>query len=100
MVSIRLLSLVSVFGIVLASPTYRDFIVHERRDVAPKGFVHNGPAAATEMLNLRIALKSNDLPGLEKALMDVSTPSSALWRQFLTKEEVCTIYYSSFGDVN
>ncbi|KIJ29336.1 hypothetical protein M422DRAFT_188615 [Sphaerobolus stellatus SS14] len=88
MVSFRLLSLVSLLGVVLASPTYRDFVLHERRDTVPRGFVHNGPAAANQTITLRIALNSNNLAGLEKALFDVSTPSSALYGQHLTKEEV------------
>ncbi|KIJ26919.1 hypothetical protein M422DRAFT_191590 [Sphaerobolus stellatus SS14] len=88
MVSLRLLSLISLVSVVLASPKYRDFVLHERRDTVPRGFVHNGPASVNQTITLKIALNSNNLAGLEKALLDVSTPSSALYGQHLTKEEV------------
>lgn len=88
MVAICLLSVLSFVTLVCATPAYRDFVLHERRDTIPKGFVQNGAAPKTSILNLRIALTSKDLPGLEKALYDVSTPSSALYGQHLTKEGV------------
>jgi hypothetical protein len=40
------------------------------------------------MLNLKIALTQSDLSGLEKALYDVSTPSSPNYGKHLSKEEV------------
>lgn len=40
------------------------------------------------MLELRIALKQNNMDGLIDKLYDVSTPSSANWRKFLSKDEV------------
>ncbi|GJJ09796.1 hypothetical protein Clacol_004020 [Clathrus columnatus] len=48
----------------------------------------NGPAPGSTTLTLRMALASNDLPGLETALYDVSTPGNKLYGQHLTKEEV------------
>ncbi|GJJ09797.1 hypothetical protein Clacol_004021 [Clathrus columnatus] len=48
----------------------------------------NGPAPDSATLTLRMALKSNNLPGLETALYDVSTPGNRLYGQHLTKEEV------------
>ncbi|OSD03928.1 family S53 protease [Trametes coccinea BRFM310] len=62
--------------------------VHEAREDIPEGFVHSGPAPQDTVLNLRLALVQSDPAGLEKALMDVSTPSSALYGQHLSKEEV------------
>jgi tripeptidyl-peptidase-1 len=82
------LLLASLVTLVCANPVARNLVVHERRDSAPQGFVHNGPAAESTSLNLRIALVSNDMASLEKALFDVSTPSSALYGQHLSKEEV------------
>ncbi|ETW85061.1 serine protease S53 [Heterobasidion irregulare TC 32-1] len=62
--------------------------LHERREVIPRGFVKTAAAPASQMLNLRLALVQSDPQGLEDALYAVSTPSSALYGQFLTKEEV------------
>ena len=77
----------------------RDMRLHERREVIPRGFVKTTAAPASQMLNLRLALVQSDPQGLEDALYAVSTPSSALYGQFLTKEEVmffrsslCSIY--------
>ncbi|KAF8517202.1 family S53 protease [Hysterangium stoloniferum] len=83
-----LVSFVSVFALAQASPSRRDLVLHERREVVPNGFVHNGPASPSTLLSLRIALVSNNLPGLEEALYAVSTPGRALYGQHLTKEEV------------
>ncbi|GJJ09773.1 hypothetical protein Clacol_003997 [Clathrus columnatus] len=80
-----LVSILSTF----AKPTPRStLVVHERRDNVPKGFVMNGPAPDSTTLTLRMALASNNLPGLETALFDVSTPGNKLYGQHLTKEEV------------
>lgn len=73
----------------LANPTSRStLVVHERRDNVPSGFVFNGPAPPSTMLTLRMALTSTNLPALEAALYDVSTPGNELYGQHLTKEEV------------
>lgn len=66
----------------------RSMQLHEVRDEVPDGFVHSGAAPQDTVLNLRLALVQSDTEGLQKALMDVSTPSSALYGQHLTKEEV------------
>ncbi|KAH8111217.1 family S53 protease [Phellopilus nigrolimitatus] len=73
---------------VMASPVFRDLVVHEQRDTVPYGFVKSGAAPADQVLNLRMALHNTDMAGLEKALYDVSTPDSAHYGQHLTKEEV------------
>jgi tripeptidyl-peptidase I len=82
------ISLVSVLTLACAKPAPRDLVVLERRESVPQGFVGNGAAPSTTTLNLRIALVSSNIAGLEKALYDVSTPSSDLYGQHLTKEEV------------
>ncbi|KAF8531378.1 subtilisin-like protein [Gautieria morchelliformis] len=88
MVTSLLLSLVSVLALACAKPTPHNLVVHERREAVPEGFVSNGAAPPTTNLDLRIALVSNNLAGLEAALYDVSTPSSSLYGQHLSKEEV------------
>ncbi|KAJ7144419.1 family S53 protease [Mycena epipterygia] len=62
--------------------------VHESRATPARGFVNSGVAPAGKELTLRIALKQNDMAGLEAALYQVSDPASALYGQFLTQEEV------------
>lgn len=73
---------------VAGSPAFRNMLVHEQRSEVPVGFVKGSAALPSSVLNLRIALKQNDMAGLEKALFDVSTPGSALYGQHLTKDEV------------
>jgi hypothetical protein len=41
-------------------------------------------------LTLRFGLVSQDMPGLESAVHDVSTPGNPRYRKFLSKEEVST----------
>ncbi|KAI0066328.1 subtilisin-like protein [Artomyces pyxidatus] len=81
--------LASLFTLVFAKPHgARDLRVHERRDTHPEGFTNRGPAQADTVLRLRLALVQNDISGLQDALMDVSTPSSAHYGEHLSKEEV------------
>jgi tripeptidyl-peptidase-1 len=72
----------------LAAPdAYKTLIRHEERSVAPSSFVHKGSVPENTTLNLRIALMQGDIPGLEKALYDVSDPSSPLYGEHLSKDE-------------
>ncbi|KAJ7490986.1 subtilisin-like protein [Mycena latifolia] len=77
----------SLLALVSAKPT-GNLVVHDRRATPPSGFVHSGAAPAEKTLNLRINLVQNDLAGLERALNAASFPDSALYGQWLTKEEV------------
>ena len=76
-------------AVALGKPVARNLQVHELRTQVPPAFSLVGAASPDTVLNLRIALVSSDMAGLEKALMDVSTPSSELYGQHLSKEEVC-----------
>ncbi|THH32184.1 hypothetical protein EUX98_g1978 [Antrodiella citrinella] len=66
----------------------RTMQLHESRSEIPDGFVNSGSASPGSVLKLRIALAQNDPAGLTAALLDVSEPTSANFRQHLTKEEV------------
>lgn len=66
----------------------RSTVVHETREHAPEAFRQKGSAPPDTVLNLRNALVQNDIQGLQKALLDVSTPGNALYGQHLSKEEV------------
>ncbi|KAF7356383.1 Family S53 protease [Mycena venus] len=71
-----------------ASSSRQPRVVHSSRSNAPQGFASLGPAPGDQTIKLRIALASKDAPGLEKALLDVSTPSSSNYGNHLTKDEV------------
>ncbi|KAI9451983.1 subtilisin-like protein [Lactarius psammicola] len=84
-----LATLPSFFLLALASSHFkRDMHLHERRDAVPEGFTNKGAAPGDAPLHLRIALVQNDIEGLQTKLMDISTPSSPQYGQWLSKEEV------------
>ncbi|KAF7368024.1 Tripeptidyl-peptidase sed3 [Mycena sanguinolenta] len=66
----------------------RTMVVHESRAAPAQGFVQSGAAPAEQQLTLRIALKQNNIAGLETELYKVSDPASELYGQHLTLEEV------------
>ncbi|KAI0328755.1 family S53 protease [Cubamyces sp. BRFM 1775] len=72
---------------VCGKPMARSMQVHETKAAVPDAFQLVGLASPDTVLNLRIALVRGDRDGLEKVLMDVSTPGSPLYGQHLTKEE-------------
>ena len=73
----------ALFGSAFAA----NMVVHERRSSAPAGFAHVGAAANDQVLSMRINLAMGDRDGLEEALMQAATPGSAMFRQWLSKEE-------------
>jgi tripeptidyl-peptidase-1 len=70
-------------------------VLHEQRDV-PEGYTVTGKANPATKLNLRLGLASRDFAGLEKALYDVSTPSSKSYGQHLNRDEVCLFLLKSW----
>lgn len=87
---------VSLLAFALGNPHgRRSMTVHESRSDIPEGFTKQGPASPDTVLNMRIALKQGNPAGLEQALMDVSTPGSALYGQHLSKEEVSIVVVMS-----
>ncbi|KAI0264974.1 family S53 protease [Gloeopeniophorella convolvens] len=62
--------------------------LHERRDDVPDGFTSKGPAAADTTLRLRLALVQTDIESLQDKVLDISTPSSDNYGQWLSKDEV------------
>ncbi|TDL21547.1 subtilisin-like protein [Rickenella mellea] len=94
------LLMLSLLLLAHTTPIFRDLVVHETRSDIPAGFVSSGPAPADRVLNLRIALAQSDPAGLEKALLDVSTPTSALYGQHLSQEEVEAFVKPSPGTIS
>ncbi|KAJ7174055.1 family S53 protease [Mycena crocata] len=86
--SVTSLFLASLLSLAAAGPAFQNFVVQESLRSAPQGFAKVGPAADSSSVNLRIALPSRDVAGLEKALLDVSTPSSSNYGNHLSKAEV------------
>ncbi|KAJ7858989.1 family S53 protease [Mycena leptocephala] len=86
------LFLASILSLAAAGPAaFQTFVVQESLASAPQGFAKVGLAADTTTINLRIALASSDIPGLEKTLLDVSTPSSSNYGNHLSKAEVSNL---------
>ncbi|THH32196.1 hypothetical protein EUX98_g1969 [Antrodiella citrinella] len=83
------LFIISLFSLAMGNPlSRRTMQLHESRSGIPDGFVNSGAASPESVLKLRIALAQNDPAGLTAALLDVSEPTSANFRQHLSKEEV------------
>ncbi|KAJ7809076.1 family S53 protease [Mycena olivaceomarginata] len=78
----------SLFSLAAASYSIRPRVVHSSRSDTPQGFASLGAAPVNQSIKLRFAIASKDAPGLEKALLDVSTPSSSNYGNHLTKDEV------------
>lgn len=82
--SLILLSLSGAY----ASSKFSDLVIHESIPSAPNGFTRLSDAPSDKTLNLRIALANSNITGLENMLYAVSTPSSPMYGQHLSKEEV------------
>ncbi|KAJ6578520.1 family S53 protease-like protein [Mycena capillaripes] len=80
----QLLSFLSIAGVASAGR----MVLHERRAVPPVGFTSQGAAPASEMLNLRVGLASNNINGLQDQLVSVSTPGSTDFRQWLSVDDI------------
>ncbi|KAJ7859611.1 family S53 protease [Mycena olivaceomarginata] len=79
----------SLLLLVTATPRVpRTMVVHESRAAPAKGFVQSAAAPAEQELTLRIALKQNNIAGLETELYKVSDPTSEFYGQHLTLKEV------------
>ena len=85
---LRLFVLASVLAIGLGGPVTPNLTVREARASIPAGFTQGNAAPGDQMLNLRLALTSSNMTGLESVLYAVSTPDSAQYGQYLSKEEV------------
>ncbi|KAF5392196.1 hypothetical protein D9757_001522 [Collybiopsis confluens] len=70
------------------SHSTRSLVVHESRREVPAQYDHEGSPHPDTVVNFRIGLASRDRNGLEKALYDVSLPSSPLYGKHLSMDEV------------
>ncbi|EJF57619.1 family S53 protease-like protein [Dichomitus squalens LYAD-421 SS1] len=88
----------SFIALALGAPTWDALHVHDARSTAPAGYKASGAPDPNEVLNLRIALKKDNTPLVQK-LLDVSTPGSKNYRKFLTKAQVAALTAPSDGGV-
>ncbi|KAJ7813937.1 subtilisin-like protein, partial [Mycena olivaceomarginata] len=82
----KLLALLSL----VVSVSAGSLVLHERRTTVPSGFVRHGAAPATDTITLRIALKPNNVAGLEEKLRSVATPGSSEFQKWLSRDDVLT----------
>ncbi|KAJ7731311.1 family S53 protease-like protein [Mycena maculata] len=80
-------SLLALLSLVAAASA-GTLVLHENRAAVPGGFVSQGPATASDIISLRVALASNNVAGLEAKLTSLSTPGSSEFRQWLSMDEV------------
>ena len=84
----------SLCTLALGKPLARTLLLHESRESPAPGYSLVEPASEETTIKLRIALTQSNPDGLIDALYDVSTPSSANYRQHLSKEEVSHIVFT------
>lgn len=65
-----------------------DVAPHESLVNVPSGFSNRGPAPSNTTLDLRFALRPNNLSGLETVLYDISNPDSSNYGKHLSRQEV------------
>lgn len=71
------------------SHTRRAMKVHGQRTRVPAGFATaKSRPSDSETMSFRIGLRPADIAGLEEKLYSVSTPGSATYGQYLSKDEV------------
>ncbi|KAJ7626996.1 subtilisin-like protein [Roridomyces roridus] len=82
-----LIHLISVF--VLLLPILAGGVnVHERRDSPPAEYTSLGPASSNHTLKLRLALVQKNVTGLEKRLLEISSPAHPDYGKWMSKDEV------------
>lgn len=86
-----LTSLLLLAGVVAGAPSFT-------RDAAPKGWHLGGRASGTEKVSFTIALKQRNLDELESKFWEISTPGTANYRNFLSRQEILDIVQPSNED--
>ncbi|RAK86276.1 alkaline serine protease AorO [Aspergillus costaricaensis CBS 115574] len=86
-----------LFGVTaaLASPTPRNYVVHERRDALPSIWVEESRLDKSAMLPMRIGLAQSNLDRGHDLLMELSHPQSPRYGQHLSSEEVHDLFAPS-----
>lgn len=84
-------------AIALAAPLTdtQDYVVHEKRNIVPRGWVRRGRLDGNYRLPMRIALKQSNLDRLEEHLMTVSHPESMEYGHHWTPQKVAEAFAPS-----
>jgi tripeptidyl-peptidase-1 len=85
MIGVSLFILASLVAAGAAKP---GFILHEKIATAPMDFILHGLVHPDTLLDLRFALRQNNMAGLEKVLLDISSPESTRYGHHLSQQEV------------
>ncbi|KIK58301.1 hypothetical protein GYMLUDRAFT_171184 [Collybiopsis luxurians FD-317 M1] len=62
--------------------------IRQASESLPQGFVQVGPPSNDTPIDIRIGLQASDNAGLEQKLYQVSTPGSAFYGKYLSRDEV------------
>lgn len=84
-----LLRLISLVAIGCAAPSSSDrYVVHEKRNILPSGFVSRERLSPEVRIPLRIGLKQRNLHLASEYLDDVSHPQSKNYAKYWTPNEI------------
>ncbi|KAJ7573721.1 family S53 protease-like protein [Mycena floridula] len=78
-----LLAFASVLAVVTASPSFHSWSLKDAHRTVPDGYSALAAPKPDTVIHLRIALRANDMAGLETVLYKVSTPGSSEYGQYL-----------------
>ncbi|KAI0870438.1 peptidase S8/S53 domain-containing protein [Hypoxylon argillaceum] len=77
-----------------------DYVIHERRDGAPERWTRISKASSDSPIDLRFALKQNNLERAEQYMREVSHPESKNFARFWTPQEVISTFAPSEATVS
>ncbi|KAG0029601.1 hypothetical protein BGZ82_007837 [Podila clonocystis] len=69
-------------------PVRPDFTVLEHIDTIPNPWVDGGPASTDQIISVSIGFKLPNFADFERQFMDISTPGSPTYGQFLSAEQI------------
>jgi tripeptidyl-peptidase-1 len=89
------LSSLNLVTLALCASASAQFVLHNSRAAPPNGYINHGPAPASQIITLRVALTPSDIAGLEAKVLDISNPASANYAQWLSAG-MYTIVFRSY----
>ena len=93
-----LLAFIGLTASVIGVPTTK-YVIHEKRDQPPPGWVKYGPLPGARVFSLRIALPQENLDNAERFLMDVSRPESTTYGQHWPAAKIADTFAPSPASV-
>lgn len=92
------LCLLSLLAVGYPSPTR--YVVHERRNVLPSGFVRRGRLDPAARIPLRIGLKQRNLHLASELLDQVSHPQSETYAKYWSPQEVVDTFSPRYDAIS